>query len=412
MLETSIILYEISLMIFFAIVGYLIAKKINKPMGMIIIIIGILIGPSFLGLIDYNETIAVLAKIGSIIILFIAGLSTDFREIFTRKSFLIGTVGGVFSFAGGALAGIALGFDATTSIFIGAALSATCIGTASATLKGIGKINTETAKIILGAGVISDVIALFILSTEMYSPSGISIMSVMTTLTFCVLFFIFTFFIGDKMLSKLIDYFDRHFGVETPKATFMLGMGLVFGFAALAEFIGLSAIVGSFFAGLALSKSFNAKFFHTGAEYVESIFSAIFYISIGIVVSISAVFSLWYAVLIITAMAIATKTIGSTALSKKLKIEKKHAARIGMGLTTRGTVASVIALQGFVLGFLTQGVYSLIVFTSLLTTIIAYLYLDYSFKGDEKKNIESHMSKEIKITKTKKTKNRIIEKKK
>jgi Kef-type K+ transport system membrane component KefB len=382
-----------------------ISHKLRQPATILIIILGVLIGPSLLGLVQYNDMIGLIARLGSIFLLFLAGLTTTFGEIYNRRSIAIGIMGGILPFAGGAAVGLLFGFDLAISIFIGATLTATCIGLTTALLREIGKINTETARIMLGAAVVDDVIGLIVLSVAATIPSGISLISIGMTAALAMGFIGAVAVIGSKLMPRLVDSFDRFYGIELPKLTFMLGIGIVFAFAFLAELIGLAAIVGAFLAGVAMSKSLAIRFLQHGGEYLEAIFASIFFVAIGIAVDVSALFTAWALILILSVVAILTKYFGCRLAAKACGVRPKDSSIIGIGMAPRGEVAFIIALYGLSLGILTKEIYSIIVFVSFITTIFALLVLKRMY---ERPSSDLEKKAEKKPKKPSKSKVRII----
>src|SRR3990167_3506943 len=104
----SFIWLELSIVLFAALIGYLFSRGIKQPVSIGLIIAGIIIGPSVFSLVDYAD-VSILAQIGGIILLFLVGLESNFREIYTRKAFQVALVGFAVPFAAGYLTALAFG---------------------------------------------------------------------------------------------------------------------------------------------------------------------------------------------------------------------------------------------------------------------------------------------------------------
>ncbi len=373
---------EISLLLFFSILGYLVSRKFKQPISIGIIIAGIFIGPSVLGWVNYSDMIGVLAQIGAIVLLFLVGLECDFREIYTKKTFIVGSVGVVAPFAAGFAVSVLFGFNLMTSLFVSAALTATSIGITAAVLKEMGKINTETAKLILGAAVIDDVLGLMLLSVVKAAPTGLGI-EVFLTIIKAVAFIAFAMIFGERLIPKMIDRFDLR--VLEPKITFMLAIGIAFGYSFIAEWIGLSAVVGAFVAGISLSRSLNIRLFQMGSEYLEAIFTSIFFVSLGIIVSVGALFTSAVLIAALVIVAIASKIIGCGYAAKKLGYSKKDSIIVGVGMVPRGEIALIIGLYGLLAGIITKEIYSSLVFVAFITTLITPPLLKKLYKEGGRK---------------------------
>lgn len=385
---------ELSVIIFASILGYIISRKLSQPVSIGLILLGIIIGPSLLSLVKY-EDVTVIAQMGGIILLFLVGLETNFREIYTVKAMKVALAGVAAPLVLGFLVSILFGFNTIESFFIAAALTATSIGITAAVLKEMKKINTETAKLILGAAVIDDVLSLLVLSVAISLPTGLSIIPIVSTVIKSMVFIGIAVILSDKIMPRLVDFFDFQFGVENPKLTFMLAMVIAFGYSFIAEAIGLSAIVGAFLAGVSLARSRNVNLFESGAGFLEAIFTSIFFVSLGVIVSISNIFTNAWLIAALTIIAILSKFVGCGYAAYRLGYSKKDSAIIGTGMIPRGEVALIIGLYGLTLGIIGQSVYSSIIFMSFITTLIAPMLLKRLYSGSlPKKTIKKDGSVE------------------
>lgn len=375
------IFMELAAMLVFAIIGTIISKKLKQPVSVGIIIFGIFLGPSILGIAEYDSTIAVIANLGSIVLLFVAGLNSNIREVYTKKNFYMAFFGAVTPLLGGFLTSFFFGYDIYTSIFVGATLTATCLGITSSVLKEIGKIKTDTAKAMIGAAVIDDIISLSILSIILSVPEKISPVAVLGKLGMVIGFVLFMLLFGEKILTWLLDKFNDAMIKTAPRQTFVLGLAIVFLFSYIAYVLGLAPIVGAFLVGVSLSKSRAINTLLAGSEYFEIIFTSIFFISIGIVVELGAFITLFWFIIALTIVAIITKMIGSGYTAYKMGFKKKDALIVGTGMAPRGEVAFIIALNGLLLGVITKEIYSAIVFMSFLTTVITLVLLKYLYNA-------------------------------
>ncbi len=376
----ALIWLELSIVLFAAVFGYILSRSIRQPLSIGLILVGILVGPSLLNLVHY-EDVSILAQIGGIILLFLVGLQSNFREVYTKKAFSVACAGVVVPVILGYFIALFFGLNTVSALFVAAALSATSIGITAAVLKEMNKMSTETAKLIIGAAVIDDILGLLVLSIVSTVPSGIDIISISITAGKAVVFVAAAMLIGDKLLSKLIDFFDYHvIGVHSPKTTFMLAMALAFGYSFIAETIGLSAIVGAFLAGISLARSRNIKLFYEGTEFLEAVFTSIFFVSLGIIVSITAALEVWPLIVALTLVAAFSKIVGCGLVAKRLGFSGKDSKIIGVGMMPRGEVALIIGLYGITMGVITNSIYSAIVAMSFLTTIATPFLLNMLYR--------------------------------
>ncbi len=374
---------SIGLMLLFALLGIFLSKKFKQPVSVGIIILGILLGPSVLGVAKYDSTLSVIAQIGSMVLLFVAGLNSNIREVYTKRNFYVALWGALVPIVGGFIVARIFGYNIYTSIFVGAILTATCLGITSSVLKEIGKIKTETAKAMIGAAVIDDIISLTILSIVLGMSDGNIHPWIILGKILLVLAFVFAFlFFGEKVLTFIIDLFNEYVIKHSPKLTFLLTLSLVFLFSYLAQILGLAPIVGAFLVGISLSKSRAVNLLLAGSEYFELIFTSIFFISIGVVVELGAFYSLFWFIVALTLVAIVAKLIGAGFTARRMGFNTKDSIIVGVGMTPRGEVAFIIALNGLLLGVIDKNVYSAVVFMSFFTTIIALVALKLLYSKD------------------------------
>jgi len=385
-MEASDIFFKLSLMLVFAIIGFAASKRLKQPVSVGIIIMGIVLGPSILGLADYDDIVAVIAQLGSIVLLFIAGLNSNIREIYTKRNLYVAFWGAVMPVAGGFAVGKLFGYDIMTSIFIGTTLTATCLGITSAVLKEIGKIRTETAKAMIGAAVIDDILSLSILSIVIGIPNHTSPTSIILKLLLVLAFVLSMIFLGEKLLTRLVDRFNDIAIRHAPRLTFVFGLAIVFLFSYLAQLLGMAPIIGAFLAGVSLAGSRSINSLMAGSEYFEVVFTSIFFISIGIVVELGAFVELFWFIIVLTVVAVLTKVLGSGIPAYRMGFKPRDALIVGVGMAPRGEVAFIIALNGMLIGLISKDVYSAVVFMSFLTTVITLVFLKMLYKSGSKEH--------------------------
>ncbi len=382
--------FQMSLLLFVALAGYLIASRINQSAVIGLILVGILVGPSALGLVTYTDFISALANLGAVILLFVIGLEFKMSEIVALRNGIIAAVGVIVPWIGGYWLSVAFGFNTASAIFIGTALTATSIAITANVLREMGKLQTKAAKAIIGAAVIDDVLSLLALSvsTEIvggaFSLSGIGIILV-KSVTFLVLAAVF----GIYVVSRFIERLDTTgFAKKYPEFLFIFAMMMAFFYALMAELTGLSAIVGAFIAGVSfegvrLSHSHDLK---AGAEYLQIIFASIFFVSLGVLADFRALTpEIVLFVVALTIVAIVTKVIGCGLPAKAAGLSVKDSLIVGFGMVPRGEVAMIVALIGLDKGIISQAVYVALILMSLLTTVLTpIVYQNWLFRKEAK----------------------------
>ncbi len=376
----SSIEFQMSLLLFVAMAGYLIASRINQSAIIGEILVGMAVGPSLLGLITYTDFVSAVGHLGAVILLFVVGMEFKVRDIYKPSYLLIAIVGVIVPWAGGFLLAEAFGYPFASAVFVGTALTATSIAITANVLKEMGKLQTNAAKAIIGAAVIDDVLSLIALSISGDLVHGaFSIESALVVLAKAVVFLVFGYLAGRMLVAKAIIRIDKtRIARKYPEFAFIFAMMFAFLYGMLAELVGLSAIVGAFIAGVALEgiKLTHSKSFAEGSEYLYIIFAAVFFVSLGVLVDLHGLGAgmVWF-LLALTGVAIATKIVGCGLAARLQGISAKDSLIIGFGMSPRGEVAMIVALLGLNQGIIGQDLYVPIVLMSLLTTIITPIAL-------------------------------------
>ncbi len=371
---------QLSLLLFVALAGYLIAYRVNQSAVVGIILAGILVGPSLLGWVTYTDFVATLAHLGAVILLFTIGLEFQVKEITSVKYLLIALVGVIVPWAGGFLTAELFGFDFRASVFIGTALTATSIAITAKVLQEMGKLQTDAGRAIIGAAVIDDVLALLALSLSEGIVSGtLSFTTILIAAAKAIGFIALGVSLGRVLLRKLLIGIDRTALAEKyPESIFIFTMMVAFLYAMLAELVGLSAIVGSFLAGASFAAISlkRGQIFIEGAEHFQVIFASIFFISLGVLMDFHVITpNLILFILALTAVAIITKVIGCGVTARLLGMNIKDSVVTGFGMMPRGEVAMIVALIGLNQSLILPDTYAALILMSLLTTIIVPLVL-------------------------------------
>lgn len=377
--------------------------RLKLPIVLGELLAGIIIGPFALGglftyngtsLVEITEEIKILGEIGAIVILFMAGLEMTPKEFLRggKAAFTVATAGVVVPFFAGFVVFQMFGFDALQSMLIATALTATSIAISIQVLSEFGKIKTPEARLIIGAAVIDDILAIAVLSVvssmagNAESIENIDIMNITITILQVLGFFAIILVAAVLLIPKFITprLWKAKGSVEG------IATASFFGTAALAGLLGLSPIVGAFAVGMALSAT---KIFENIRSYIEKmglIFAPLFFAIIGAQVDLRAV-NLEILALsgVIIALAIVTKLFGCGLPAMLFLKSKRQGYRVGIGMISRGEVGLIVAGVGISTGVLTSNVYSTIVIMVAATTIITPIWLKMEYRKDQKNQTPS-----------------------
>lgn len=371
---------QLSLVLLFALAGYLLSSRINQSAVVGIIIVGIIIGPSAFAIVEYTDAIKMLAHLGAIMLLFAIGLEFKIREVYQTRYLFIALAGIILPWIAGYFLGVLFNYGFNESMFIAVSLTATSIAITAKVLEEMKKLNTSAAKAIIGAAVIDDVLGLLALSIAIQSvrEDDIAIMKILTIAIKAVVFLVAGILAAPFIKKLFIKLDEKEFSRRFPDFLFITSVMFCFLYASIAEIIGLSAIVGAFLAGAVLEgiRFKNSKNLKEGAEYLHVIFGAIFFISLGILANLRQVtFNVLPFLAALLLVAVVTKVIGCGLASKLVGFSRTESFVIGFGMSPRGEVAMIVALIGLTSNIISQDIYVAIVIMSLMTTIITPLVI-------------------------------------
>ena len=374
--------------------------RLKLPIVLGELIAGMVIGPFALGayivgsegvpLLHINNEIKALGEMGAIVILFMAGLEMTPKEFLKggKASFTVGTLGVVVPFAAGLAVFQMFGFDALQSMLIATALTATSIAISVQVLSEFGKLKTTEARLIIGAAVVDDILAIAVLSVVISianGPGGVDnidisdvTIKILQVLGFFAAMLIAAVWVMPKIITpKLWKAKGSVEGIAT--ASF-------FGAAALAGSIGLSPIVGAFAVGMALSTTKVFEKVESYAHQIGLIFAPLFFAIIGAQVDFRQVNAeVLFLSAIIIVVAIVTKLFGCGLPAMMFLKSRSKGMKVGIGMISRGEVGLIVAGVGVASGILTSSMYSTIVIMVAVTTIITPIWLKIEYRKEQKK---------------------------
>ncbi len=367
----------------------LLARKLKAPQVVGMIIAGIIIGPSVLGLVKQSDFILNMAEIGVMLLMFEAGLDTDLKELIkTGPAALLVACAGVFvPLVGGYLLYSCMyGFAPFSSlefykaVFIGVIMTATSVSITVQALMELGKLKTRVGTLILSAAIIDDVIGIIVLTFVIGFKNPDS--NPMSVIVNTVLFFAFcaAFGFGFYYLFKFLDKRYEH-----TRRIPIMGLALCFAFSYVAEhFFGIADITGAYVAGIILCNIRDSKYIAEKMDISSyMLFGPIFFASIGLKTNLSSIDSkiLIFSILFVLA-ALVTKIIGCGLTSRLFGYKGKDALKVGVGMMTRGEVALIVAQKGMGVGLLDSSYFTAVILLIVISSISTPILLKLLYKGD------------------------------
>jgi Kef-type K+ transport system membrane component KefB len=370
--------------------------RIKMPVVLGELLAGIVVGPFALGglpifngepLVILDETVKHIGEIAAIVILFIAGLEITPREFLRggAASLTVGSLGVILPFFVGYYVFTAFGLEALEAMLIATALTATSIAITVQVLTELGKMQTKEARLILGAAIVDDILAIAVLSvvTTMVQTGDTS--PAILDITFLVLKILGLFavlLVGSVVIIPRILHVERLWRSEGSVEG--ITTAAFFGAAGIAAFVGLSPIVGAFSVGMAVA---STRIIKQVEEYVSKlgiIFAPLFFVIIGAQVDFRGVnLDVLYLSGLIIAVAVVTKLVGCGLPAMIFLKEKSKAMKVGIGMISRGEVGLIVAGVGVSSGALSSDIYTTIIIMVATTTIVTPIWLKIAYKKEE-----------------------------
>ena len=344
------------------------------------ILAGVLIGPSVLGWIQPDEFTHTMAGLGVLFLLFRVGLEVDADELMKLggTAVVVGVLGVAVPFVAGYGFYWLAGRPNIEAVFLGTALTATSVGITAQVLAGRNLLHRTAAKIILGAAVVDDILALLLLGfVSSFAQGTVNLAELAGTTLFALAFIVIVARWGHRVVGSVAAWLGRQ--LQVGEAEFALAMVLLFALAALSERIGVAAIIGAFLAGMAITKSVPHRV-HDLAHGVTELLVPFFLAEIGLHFQLE-VFRDPKAILLVALLipiAVISKLLGCGlgAWSHGPAV----AARVGAGMIPRGEFCMVVAQTGLALGAVKADTYAMIVAMALVAATLAPPLLKWAFR--------------------------------
>ena len=381
-MDTYVILKDLAIIIVFAKLFGILARKCKAPQVVGELIAGIVLGPSVLGLVQQSDFLAQMAEIGVILLMFLAGLESDLSLLkkYFKPGMFVALLGILFPVFFGWLTGEAFQVANNEAIFFGIILAATSVSISVEVLKELNVVNTKEGSTILGASVVDDILVVLVLSFSLSFLTGKSTSNLPLPLLLLeqLFYFLFIFLLVKWIAPFLMSLAEK---IYANSAIIIMSLVICLGMSYLADLIGLSSVIGAFFAGIAVSQT---KVKHEVYNNVEAlgyaVFIPVFFVSVGLEVDFSKFSEQILFILILTLVAILTKLIGGYIGAKFSGFSSNSALMVGAGMISRGEMALIILQIGQQSNLIENHYYSPLVIVVLLSTLISPLILKYFTK--------------------------------
>lgn len=356
-------------------------ERVGQPPVIGELLAGMALGPHALGVIGDGEVLGTLAELGAVVLLFMVGLDTRLPDVRAvgRRALAVGSFGVVLPFVFGAAYVVRTGHGGAEAAFMGAAMVATSVGITARVLSDLGVVSEVESRIIIGAAVVDDVLGLLVLAVVSgLAGNGLSLPAMVVLCVEAVGFVVVLGLLGVRMINAAAAHIEA---TRIQRGPLAVAIAVCLGLAALADSIGLAAIIGAFLAGMAFAEVRPRWDLENQVEPVYQLLVPFFFVVTGARVDVGTLTdpSSLGVVAAITGLAIAGKLIGCGGAAWGMS--RRSVAIIGVGMVPRGEVGIIVASVGLAEGVIGQDLYGVVVAMSILTTLGAPPVLRPLFSG-------------------------------
>ena len=371
----SLDVLNLLLVLLAAVAGGWVARRFGYPAILGELAAGIVLGPPLLGLLESDDALAVIGKLGVVLLMLAIGLHLDPSDLGNSAK------AGALAAAGGFVVPAALGFglmmlvdgDPLAATYVCVAMGVTSLATKSRILGDLGILNTRVAHVLMSGALFSDIAALIIFAgiLGLAATGTLAIGGVAAAVVKAALFLGGTWLIGTRAFPVAGRLLAKH---KPDLSMVVLGVVLVgLAFAAAADAAGLHAILGAFLAGLYLREDLLPRGFLVDVErrmrgLSVGLLAPVFFVTAGFQVS----FDVFTESPLLLAGVVVLATVGKVVGTAIFYLPTGHGFRegiaVGAGMNGRGAVEIIVAEIALAAGLIDATVFSILVFMAIFTT--------------------------------------------
>lgn len=351
-----------------------ISKALKQPLVLGYLIAGFLVGPNidFFPGISSQEAVSQWSEIGVIFLMFALGLEFSFKKLLKVGSTALVTAGTKFlgTFILGFIVGQALSWSLMESIFLAGLLSMSSTTVVLKVYDDMGLKTKPYASLVFGTLVVEDLIAilLMVLLSTLAVSNKFAGGEMLFNLAKLAFFLILWFLVGIYVIPTLLKKAKRWINDEI---LLVVCIGLCFGMVTLASAVGFSSALGAFVMGSILAETIESEHIMKIVSPLKDLFGAIFFVSVGMMISPAVIAQYWYIILILVILVyvslIGFASAGVILTGKGLE----NAVHTGFSLASLGEFGFIIASVGVSLGVMREFIYPIIIAVSVITTFTA-----------------------------------------
>jgi K+:H+ antiporter len=366
------LLITLALALIAATIGAAVAVRLGQSAILGYVVVGVLIGPYTAGPVADRETVAALADIGLVFLLFAIGLELSIGDLARvgRVAVIGGTVQVVALVVIGYLVGLAIGFKPLESLFFGAFVSQSSSMVMAKILGERGELDTRHGHLVLGWATLQDLSTIVLMvvlgglamgGDDLGTDIGLAVGK-------AALFIAILLPLGLKVLPWVLEYVAR---LRNREVFILSVVAVALGTAYSAEFFGVSLALGAFLAGLLVSESEISHHMLGELAPLRDVFAGIFFVSVGMLVDPAFVIVSFGLVVIAVLLVVGVKGAMIAGLSRLLGIPGRTAALAGLALAQSGEFSFLLARLGVDSGAVGGQMFSLMLASAGMSIALA-----------------------------------------
>jgi Kef-type K+ transport system membrane component KefB len=350
-------------------------ERAGEPIILGEVLVGVVLGAHVLGIVDPSGTFALLAAIGSMLLLFDAG----YEEIDLGELERGGVPVAIIALCGaglpamiGVATGLAFGYSLAASGILAIAMGVTSIGITARVFLDLDRLDTRYGLHVVGAAVSAEIIGLMafslLLTTQQAGALGGQYIRIIGLIA---LFFLGVIVVQRFLIERMAWVLVRF---QQPSADLLGIMGLLFLFGYTADAVGLDVIVGGLIAGLIVGseRRFRDVEIREGIVGIAyGVFIPLFFVNVGAQMDPTVLFQFDPLIIIVVAAGVIVKVGGSYLGARVVGHTSDEALIIGVGMLPRAGVELVVVTGALAAGIIDQQLFSAVlalVLVSVLST--------------------------------------------
>ena len=354
-------------------------QRLKQPVVLGYIVAGVLIGPKFSALflegdgfklVHEGETIESLAELGMVFLMFSLGLEFNLRKLgrVAATALVAAPLAIMLMVFLGYQVGQLMGWTPVSSLFLGAIISIASTSVIVKVLKEMKRDREPFAELIYGILIVEDLlgVVMIVLLTGIASTGDLGVQSMLISTGKLLVFLVTVLVVGLLVVPRLLNFVARF---ESNERLLVAVLGLCFGTSLVAAKLGFSVALGAFLVGAVMAESAQIHRIESLVEPVRDLFTAVFFVAIGLLVDPVLLWEHIVPILGISAVVIVGQVVGNTFGTVVAGHDLRTAVRVGTGLSQIGEFSFVIATLGLTLGVTDPSLYPIVIGVALVTTV-------------------------------------------